>query len=77
MHETLGELSHILLSPLLAVAIWFIISQGETYSNVFILSAVSFAVGLVTEEVVHAIVNFATGRLKLRDREDLPIDSNR
>ena len=68
MHETLGELSHILLSPLLAMGLWFIISQEDTYTNAYIYASVSFAVGLITEEVIHFIVSLAKGRLKDTDK---------
>jgi hypothetical protein len=68
IHDTLGELSHVLLSPLLAIAVWFILSQGDTSTNVYILAVVSFAVGLITEEVIHGIVTFVQGRLKETDK---------
>jgi hypothetical protein len=74
MHETLGELSHIFLSPLLAIALWFIISQGDIYTNVYIYAAVSFAVGLITEEVIHFIVDFASGRLRGKDKTSTTSD---
>jgi hypothetical protein len=71
MHETSGELSHIALSPLLSIAMWFIISEDGKSNNVYLIAAVSFAVGLVTEEVIHEIVGFAQGRLNITDKSDV------
>jgi hypothetical protein len=70
VHQTLGELANVLLSPLLAIAVWFILSQGDARTNVYIMAALSFIVGLITEEVIHSLILFAKGRLKeIGDKE--------
>jgi hypothetical protein len=62
----------IFLSPILAIAVWFTLSQigiqGQSQSiqgqtGVFILAAISFTVGLITEEIVQYLIKFARGRL--------------
>ena len=60
------------LSPLLAIATWFLLNQAgleghqngtQGQSGIFILAAVSFTVGLVTNEVVQYLSNFVKKRL--------------
>jgi hypothetical protein len=51
IHETYEEISEITLAGLLAVIVWFIISQGSVTSNIYTLGAISLTVGRVTEEV--------------------------
>ena len=52
VHETFEEISEIILSGLLAIIVWFIISQGALNANVYTLGAISLTVGLVTKEIV-------------------------
>jgi hypothetical protein len=57
----------LLLAPLLAIAVWFLllqiglqqqnISSGQT--GIFILAVISFSVGLITQEVVQRLTDFA------------------
>jgi hypothetical protein len=61
---TVKQLALIVLAPLLAIAVWFVVSgQGQTYTNVAILAALSLAIGLVTKEVVDGLISFAKGRI--------------
>jgi hypothetical protein len=53
------EISEIALSGLLAVIVWFIISQGTINTNVYTLGALSLSVGLVTREIVSVLRSFA------------------
>ena len=62
--ETLKLIALIVLAPLLAIAVWFIVSgQGQTNTNVSILAALSLVIGLVTKEVVDGLISFAKGHL--------------
>jgi hypothetical protein len=62
--STVKRLALIVLAPLLAIAVWFVVSgQGQTYTNVAILAALSLAIGLVTKEVVEGLISFAKGRI--------------
>jgi hypothetical protein len=54
--NTDGELSNILLAPLLASVVWFLLSQGETEFNMYGMAAISFSIGLVTKEIIQIIV---------------------
>jgi hypothetical protein len=66
LHDTIGELTIIFLSPLLAIAVWFIIFQGDIYDNIYIAAAISFTLGLVTKEVIKGLIAFASGRFPKR-----------
>jgi hypothetical protein len=61
-YETLQDLALLLLSPLLAIAVWLLLFQGGM-TSIFTLAAVSFTVGLVTKEAVDALTKFARSRL--------------
>jgi hypothetical protein len=58
LFEILKRLGLVLLSPILASAVWFFLVQlgvrGQT--GIFVLGAVSFAVGLVTDEAVQFVI---------------------
>jgi hypothetical protein len=69
LHNTFGELAEVLLSPLLAIAVWFILSQGSAYANTYVLAAVSFVVGLIANEVIDGLVSFAGARLPDRNKD--------
>lgn len=70
---TLKQLALIFLAPLLAIAVWFVLSgQGQTYTNVSILAALSLVIGLVTKEVVDGLIAFAQGRLPGGGKETPP-----
>jgi hypothetical protein len=62
--STIKEIALIVLAPLLAIAIWFVVSgQGQTYTNIPILAALSLAIGLITKEVVDGLIKFAQGHI--------------
>lgn len=58
MHETLSELAELMLAPVLAIVAYFLLYQGSI-PNVYMISIVSFAVGLVTKDIVERLENFA------------------
>jgi|SRR5690242_979825 hypothetical protein len=60
VHETFEEISEIMLSGLLAIIVWFILSQGTLNANVYTLGAISLSVGLLTREIVTLVKNFST-----------------
>ena len=72
LFQSLKNLALLLLAPLLATAIWFLLLQagfegqqdtmrGQT--GVFILAAISFAIGLVTNEAIERLIKFAKDTL--------------
>jgi hypothetical protein len=71
LFQSLKNLALLLLAPLLATAIWFLLVQsgvedqqdttrGQT--GIFILAAISFTIGLVTNEAIQLLINFAKDR---------------
>jgi hypothetical protein len=69
-YQSLQYIALFLLAPLLAVAVWFLLVQWETTENsIYTLAAVSFAVGLITEEIVLSLIRFARGLLRERGAE--------
>jgi hypothetical protein len=57
-YEALRDIALFFLAPLLAIAVWLVLLQGGT-TSIYTLAAISFAVGLVTREVIEAIISFA------------------
>jgi chitodextrinase len=58
--EVLKRVGLVLLSPLLASAMWLFLSQVGLQNQNIMLGAVSFSIGLVTEEAVKFIIKLAT-----------------
>jgi hypothetical protein len=79
LFQSLKNLALLLLAPLLATAIWFLLLQagfegqqdtmrGQT--GVFILAAISFAIGLVINEAIERLIKFAKDTLGGGKRDD-------
>jgi hypothetical protein len=60
LFEVLKRVGLVLLSPLLASAMWLFLSQVGFQNQNIVLGAVSFSIGLVTEEAVKSIIKLAT-----------------
>ena len=58
LRHSLRSLSLFFLAPLLAVAVWFILFQGGTTGK-YAIAALSFSIGLITEEAIQFIITFA------------------
>ncbi len=56
-YQSLEDLSLLFLAPLLAVAVWFLLVQAGT-SGIYTLALASFTIGLVTYEVIRALLRF-------------------
>jgi hypothetical protein len=72
-YRSLEDLSLLFLSPLLAIAIWFVLSQWtptQGRNNVYILAAVSFTVGLVTDEIVQFLIKLTESILRVAQKEE-------
>ena len=63
LYTMLKQLTFLFLSPLLAIAVWLVLRQGGV-TSVLTLSAVSFVIGLVTDEAVSSLIRFVTGALR-------------
>lgn len=57
LRHSLRSLSLFFLSPMLAIVVWFILFQGGTTGK-WAIAAVSFSLGLITEEVIQVIIAF-------------------
>lgn len=75
-YQSLEDLSLLFLSPLLAIAIWFVLSQwtptqeaGHS-NNFYILATVSFTVGLVTNEIVQFLIRLTESILRVAQKEE-------
>jgi hypothetical protein len=70
-YQSLKDIALFILAPLLAVAVWFLLAQWETTENsIYTLAAVSFAVGLITDEIVSSLISFARGLLRERGEKE-------
>jgi hypothetical protein len=58
VHFSLGELSDILIAPILAIAVWFIVHQE--IQSVFLLAALSLTLGLATPNIISGLKGFAS-----------------
>jgi hypothetical protein len=82
LFQSLKNLALLLLAPLLSMAIWLLLVQAgvgdtsqeedENQSGLFILAAISITVGLVTNEAIQLLVNFAKDRFGRVEEEAAP-----
>ena len=64
-YQSLKDIALFFLAPLLALATWFILVQWQTTENaVYTLAVVSFAAGLMTDEIVDSIIRFTKRLLR-------------
>ena len=64
-YESLKDLVLLFLSPLIAVASWFLISQWRpTENSVYLIGLICFSASLLTVEIVNTIIRFTKGFLK-------------
>jgi len=65
-YQSLEDIAILFLAPLLAVAVYFLLKvfglEGD--NAIYTIAVVSFSIGLVTEEVIRTLIQFATSRLK-------------
>jgi hypothetical protein len=64
-YHSLEDISLLFLAPLLAIAIWLLLIQAGMQGQEALptIAVISFSVGLVTEEVVQALINFTKSTL--------------
>jgi hypothetical protein len=60
LFEILKRVGLVLLSPILTSAVWLFLNQLGFQNQSIVLGAVSFSIGLVTEEAVNFIIRSAT-----------------
>jgi hypothetical protein len=79
-YESLEDLSLLFLAPLLAIAVWFILTQAGTTATHTIALA-SIAVGLVTEDIVRRLIkttrsSLGDGNNKENEYERKPVSAD-
>jgi hypothetical protein len=70
-YHSLQDISLLFLSPLLAIAVWFLLSQAgiQGQESIYTIAVISFAIGLITEEVILALIKFAGSALRVAERD--------
>jgi hypothetical protein len=64
-YQSLKDIVLLFLSPLIAVAVWFLISQWRpTENSVYLIGLICFASSLLTVEIVNTMIRFTKGYLK-------------
>jgi hypothetical protein len=64
-YRSLEDISLLFLSPLLAIAVWFLFDQAGMDSNSAnsTIAVVSFTIGLITEDVIQALIRFSSSTI--------------
>ena len=79
-YQSLKDLVLLFLSPLMAVAVWFLISQWRpTENSVQLIGLVCFSASLLTVEIVNTLIRFTKGYLKepeANKEEEEPAQAN-
>lgn len=57
-YQSLGDLTILVMAPLLAIAAWFILTTAGVYDK-YVVATVSFAIGLVTENIINRLIGFS------------------
>jgi hypothetical protein len=69
LNQSLKDIKLFILAPLLAVVVWFLLKQAGI-EDLNVVSAVSFGVGLVTEQVISTLSQF-TQFMLTKDRTEI------
>ena len=66
-YQSLEDIALLFLAPLLAIAVYFLLTVFglEGGNSIYTIAVISFTVGLMTEEVVQALIGFTTSKLKV------------
>jgi hypothetical protein len=79
-YQSLKDIVLLFLSPLIAVAVWFLISQWRpTENSVYLIGLICFAASLLTVEIVNTMIRFTKGYLKEPEaskQEEEPAQAN-
>lgn len=79
-YQSLKDIVLLFLSPLIAVAVWFLISQWRPIENsVYLIGLICFAASLLTVEIVNTMIRFTKGYLKEPEaskQEEEPTQAN-
>jgi hypothetical protein len=57
-YQSLGDLTILIMAPLLAIAAWFILTTAGVYDK-YVVATVSFAIGLITDNIVNRLISFS------------------
>jgi hypothetical protein len=77
-YRSIEDLSLLFLSPLLAIAVWFLLDQWQTTaSNIKTLIVVSFTVGLMTDEIVRVLISLTQSLLRSSQKQETEAPTKR
>ncbi len=65
--ESIRDIALILLSPVLAIAIWFVLFQGGTTAD-YTLAAIGITTGLLIKEIVTRLISFASPKVTAQSK---------
>jgi hypothetical protein len=57
-YQSLGDLTILIMAPLLAIASWFILTTAGVYDK-YVVATVSFSIGLITENIINRLISFS------------------
>ena len=65
LYQSLEDIALLLLSPLLAIAVWLLLVQGgvQDQTGTPMLAVISFTTGLVTHDVIQSLIRFVSSKL--------------
>ncbi len=65
-YQSLEDIALLLLSPLLAIAVWLLLVQGgvQDQTGTPMLAVISFTTGLVTDDVIQSLIRFVSSKLR-------------
>jgi hypothetical protein len=66
LYQSLEDLALLILSPLLAIAVWFLLTRGGTVDK-YIIAAICFTVGLITDRIIYTLTNLGSGTLSPKE----------
>jgi hypothetical protein len=71
-YHSLEDISLLFLAPILAIAVWFILDQAgiKGQSAINTISITSFAIGLITDEVIQTLIRVSGSALGLKEKEN-------
>ena len=62
-YQSLGDMTILVMAPLLAIATWFLLNTAGVYDK-YIIAIVSLTIGLITENIINRLINFSESAFK-------------
>jgi hypothetical protein len=62
-YQSLGDMTILVMAPLLAIATWFLLNTAGVYDK-YIIATISLTIGLITENIINRLINFSESAFK-------------